>query len=173
MWPPSLFSAVDEVHQVVEMVYGGAHDCLLHGDFVPSNIFRLGEGDAPGGLGLIDWELASRHGATVVDYGRFAYYYLCHLESLQTELGTTRDELLGRVFVTREGWLSEVVGRFLAGAFPGAAFEWDTAVQLMRFALLHDLLIQCDHSAHTMQQLGRGCARFYAALGGEQRVATG
>ena len=97
----------------------------------------------------------------------------CHLETLETELGTTRDELLRGVFVTHEGWLSEVVGQFLTGAFPGAAFEWDTAVRLMQFALLHDLLIQCEHSAHTMQKLGRGCARFYAALGGQQRVATG
>ena len=172
-WSPNHFVGVDEVRKVVETVYGGAGDCLLHGDFTPANIFRLDETDARGELSLIDWELASRHGATIVDYGRFAYYYLAHLETLQTELGTTRDELLRRVFVTRDGWFSEVVGQFLAGAFPGATFEWDTAVRLMQFVLLHDLLIQCDHSAHTMQKLGRGCAGFYAALGGQQRVATG
>jgi hypothetical protein len=159
IWEPDLFPNLDALRATVSTYYENMPDCILHGDFIPSNLI-LNENEGRPEIGLIDWELSLVNGITILDYCRFIYYYAVLLEELQTELGN-REAVLKEIFVEKKTWLSSTVGEFLAAGIPELEEEGELSVRLMQFSLLYDALLQCDHSAHPQLKLGQNFAKIY------------
>jgi SAM-dependent methyltransferase len=134
-------SIADDVHQLHKQ----GSDCVIHGDFTPWNIMLLEVFDSSPHIGIIDWELSQSNPFTILDYGRFVYYYLTELENLGI-VGESREEAINAIFVRRKHWLSEVIEEFLKvglARYSDRSFEIN---RLMQFVVFHDAVLQNEYS---------------------------
>lgn len=127
-------------------LYEGQPNVPIHGDFTPWNILLSDAGVDSSRPALIDWELGGFHPLTILDYARFAYYYITDLERFGA-LGCDRRDGIRRIFVSGDHWLSGVVSNFLGLGLAELGQDPLPLSSLMQFMLLHDAALQMEYSA--------------------------
>lgn len=129
--------------------------CLVHGDFTPSNVLTGSERAT-----VIDWELSESSSYPILDYGRFVLYYFVMLSRLDSQFASLEDTLR-TVFVERKGWLAEESGKFLQ---EGLGLDRGAHIEQMRLLLIHEALLQMEHSCRPATAVARSYLNRLKAL---------
>jgi serine/threonine protein kinase len=115
-----------------------ARACVVHGDFVPSNIFL----DDGGGLKVIDWEFSKTSHLGFLDAMRFIFYYFDVLR----EHGVFTVDGYYDTFTKRNTWFFDIAMNFINEVDAGLVEGDDDFGTLFGIFLLHDAVLQVDVS---------------------------
>ena len=144
-------------------LHENGRDSLVHGDFTPWNILLLEDPSLGSETGLLDWELASVNPYTILDYGRFSYYYLTELEGLGI-FKDSREKIIRKLFIERSHWLSRIVIGFLRDGLENIASGPVDINRLMQFTILHDAILQDQYSIKPSAAIGSYYLRILRAF---------
>jgi hypothetical protein len=143
----------DAVAQSVSLLHEDKTICLIHGDFTPWNLLTLSSETSVPQMAVIDWELSTNSNFRILDYGRFCYYYLTEMESLNL-LAKTREEILREIFVKSEHWMTSIVQSFIEKSVGQQNLSMKQVKNLMQLMLLNDAYLQANYSQKPVGQLG-------------------
>lgn len=156
-------SKAESLRAVITALYRDKPNCLIHGDFTPSNVLRLKEDDCTHKVGVIDWELSTITSLTILDYGRFCYYYIIELCNCNI-FNESVEVILNRIFVKRDHMLSPVIWKFLEQGLADIIHNQRDINSLMQFMLFHDAVLQNKHSVRPSHVVGESYLKIIDAL---------